>query len=68
MPDKSIREFVRERMHRGNGGASPPHIRGGERAAFPRKVVPFGYLQRITTEWFRDGGHLLKEHAGPRAL
>ena len=63
MPDKSIREFVRERMHEGNGGRLHLHF-DATRKAYPRKVVPFGYVQRIATEWFRDGGHLLKEHAG----
>ena len=32
------------------------------RKAYPRKVVAFSYVQRIATDWFRDGGHLLKEH------
>ena len=61
MPDKSIREFVRERMHEGNGGRLHLHrVFDATRKAYPRKVVPFGYVQRIATEWFRDGGHLLK--------
>src|SRR6516165_5387350 len=65
MPDKSIREFVRERMHEGNGGRLHLHrLFDATRKAYPRKVVAFSYVQRIATEWFRDGGHLLKEHAG----
>ena len=62
MPDKSIREFVRERMHKGNGGRL--HLRRlfeAARTAYPRKVVAFSYVQRIATEWFRDGGNLVKE-------
>ena len=69
IPDKSIREFVRERMHEGNGGRLHLHrVIGVTRQAYPRKVVSLSYLQRIAAEWFRDGGHLLKEHAEPRAL
>jgi hypothetical protein len=65
MPDKSIREFVRERMHEGNGGRLHLHrLFDATRKAYPRKVVPFSYVRRSATEWFRDGGHLLKEHAG----
>jgi hypothetical protein len=56
MPDKSIREFVRERMHEGNGGRLHLHrVFDATRKAYPRKVVPFDYVQRIATEWFRDG-------------
>ena len=63
MPDKSIREFVRERMHEGNGGRLHLHrLFGAARKAYPREVVAFRYVQRIAT----DGGHLLKEHAGLR--
>jgi hypothetical protein len=29
---------------------------------YPRKVVPFDYVQRIATEWFRDGGQLINKH------
>ena len=69
MSDKSIREFVRERMQEGNGGRLHLHrVFDATRKAYPRKVVPLSYVQRIATEWFRDGGHLLKEHAGRRAL
>ena len=69
MPDKSIREFVRERMHEGNGGRLHLHrVFDATRKAYPRKVVAFGYVQQIANEWFRDGGHLLNEHAGRRAL
>jgi hypothetical protein len=25
-------------------------------------MVAFSYVQRIAAEWFRDGGHPLKEH------
>jgi len=64
MSDKSIREFVRERMQEGNGGRLHLHrVFDATRKAYPRKVVPLSYVQRIATEWFRDGGHLLKEHA-----
>jgi hypothetical protein len=69
MPDKSIREFVRERMPEGNGGRLHLHrLFDATRKAYPRKVVSFGYVQQIANEWFRDSGHLLKEHAGRRAL
>ena len=62
MPDKSIREFVRERMHDGNGGRLHLHrVFDATRRAYPRKMVRLSYVQRIATEWFRDGG-LLKEH------
>ena len=62
MPDKSIREFVRERMHEGNGGRLHLHrVFDATRKAYPRKVVAFNYVQRIATEWFRDGRHLLKQ-------
>jgi hypothetical protein len=51
-------------MHEGNGGRLHLHrLFGAARKAYPRKVVAFRYVQRIATEWFRDGGHLLKEHA-----
>jgi len=41
MPDKSIREFVRERMHEGNGGRLHlHHVFYVTREAYPRKVVP----------------------------
>src|SRR6516162_6412587 len=56
MPDKSIREFVREGMHKGNGGRLHLH----RLFDATRKAVAFSYVQRIATEWFRDGGHLLK--------
>jgi hypothetical protein len=40
MPDKSIREFVRERMHEGNGGRLHLHrVFDATRKAYPRKVV-----------------------------
>ena len=56
-------------MHEGNGGRLHLHrLFDATRKAYPRKVVAFSYVQRIATEWFRDGGHLLKEHAGRRAL
>ena len=56
-------------MHEGNGGRLHLHrLFDATRKAYPRKVVAFSYVQRIATEWFRDGGHLLNEHAGRRAL
>ena len=52
-------------MHEGNGGRLHLHrVFDATRKAYPRKVVPFGYVQRIATEWFRDGGHLLKGARG----
>jgi hypothetical protein len=57
MPDKSIREFVRERMHEGNGGRLHLHrVSDAARKAYPRKVVALSYVQQIAAEWFRDGG------------
>ena len=45
MPDKSIREFVRERMHGGNGGRLHLHrLFDATRKAYPRKVVAFSYM------------------------
>jgi hypothetical protein len=42
-------------MHEGNGGRLHLHrLFDATRKAYPRKVVPFGYVQRIATEWFRD--------------
>ena len=50
-------------MHKGNGGRLHlPRLFDATRKAYPRKVVPFSYVQRIATEWFRDGGRLLNEH------
>ena len=69
MPDKSIREFVRERMHEGNGGRLHLHrVFDATRRAYPRKMVRLSYVQRIATEWFRDGGHLLQGARGRIAL
>ena len=67
MSDKSIREFVRERMQEGNGGRLHLHrVFDATRKAYPRKVVAFGYVLQIANEWFRDCGYLIKheEHWG----